>query len=244
MTLIEHFEELRKRLIISIVAWVIGAGVAFGLRNHLLEWLREPLPAHLTLHVFTFIEPFIVSMQIAAFFGFVLASPVIIGQFWGFISPGLYDEEKRWAVPFVLFTVLAFTCGVLFGRYVVMPTIIPMLLAFLGDAVTATLSIRTYISQLLLYMGLLGIVFEMPVLAFLLARIGLLRADTLVGYRRHAVVVNLVLAAGITPTGDPLSLALVGGPLILLYELSIMVVRAAQRKVEEDARDPGFTQAN
>jgi sec-independent protein translocase protein TatC len=90
-------------------------------------------------------------------------------------------------------------------------------------------------------MGLLGAVFEMPVLAFLLARIGLLRAEFLSRYRRHAVVVNLVLAAGITPTGDPLSLALVGVPLILLYEISIVVVRISQQRAEDARANPEFT---
>jgi sec-independent protein translocase protein TatC len=241
LSLIEHFEELRKRLIIAISAWVVGAVVAFYFRSELLAWLSAPLPGHLQLTVFSFIEPFVVSMQISAFFGLILASPVIVGQVWGFIAPGLYPAERRWAVPFVLFTALAFATGVLFSRYVVMPIIIPMLLAFLGDAVTATLSTRIYISQLLVYMGLLGAVFEMPVLAFLLARIGLLRAEFLSRYRRHAVVVNLVLAAGITPTGDPLSLALVGVPLILLYEISIVVVRISQQRVEDARANPEFT---
>ena len=121
MTLIEHFEELRTRLFIAVGAWVVAAGIAFYFRFVLLDWIKEPLPSNITLNAFDILEPFLVSMQIATFFGVVLASPVIVGQIWGFIAPGLYKEERRWAIPFIFLTVLAFASGVLFGRYVVLP---------------------------------------------------------------------------------------------------------------------------
>ena len=103
MTLIEHFEELRNRLFIALGAWVVAAGVGFYFRFVLLEWLKEPLPANFTLNAFGLLEPFIVAMQIATFFGVVLASPIIVGQVWGFIAPGLYKEERRWGNSFYLF---------------------------------------------------------------------------------------------------------------------------------------------
>ncbi len=244
MTLLEHLEELRKRLFIALFAWVVAAGAAFHFRIALLNWLTAPLPGNLTLHYFSILEPFVVSMQIAAFFGLVLASPIIGGQVWGFIAPGLYPEERRWAAPFIILTTLAFATGVAFARFVVLPLTLPILLAFLGDAAAAVLSIGDFISKMLLYMAVFGIIFEMPVLGFLLARLGLIQASWLRQYRRHAIVAGLIVAAVITPTGDPFNFALVGVPLVVLYELSILVVRLSQRKVDRGSEDPEFTSPN
>ena len=244
MTLIEHLEELRTRLFIALAAWVVAAGVAFSFRFRLLDWLKEPLPGELTLNAFGVLEPFLVSMQIAAFFGLVLAAPVIGAQVWGFIAPGLYDEEKRWSVPFVASTALAFALGVLFARYVVLPFALPILLGFLGTEATVLLSIGDYMSKLLLYMAVFGILFEMPVLSFLFARLGFIRAPMLRTYRRHAIVGGCIAAAVITPTGDPFNFALVAGPLVVLYEVSIVVVRFSQRKVDYAGEDSELTSPN
>ncbi len=244
MTLIEHFEELRTRLFIVLGAWVVAAGVAFSFRGQVLEWLKEPLPSNLTLNAFGLLEPFVVSMQIASFFGLVLAAPIILGQIWGFVAPGLYPEERRWAVPFIFLSVLAFTAGVLFGRYVVLPFSIPIILGFLGQEISVLPSIGDYIAKLLTIMAVFGLLFEMPVLGFLLARIGLIRAAVLVQYRRYAIIIGLVLAALITPTADPFNFALVAVPLVVLYEITILVVRISQRKVPYERENPEFTEAN
>ena len=238
MTLIDHFSELRNRLFISLGAWVVAAGAAFVVRFQLLEWLRAPLPDAMTLNYFSILEPFVVSMQIASFFGLVLAAPVIVAQIWAFIAPGLYPEERRYAVPFILFTALAFALGVVFAYYVVLPFTLPILLGFLGGEAQGLLSIGRYISALLLLMGVFGIMFEMPVVGYLLARIGILRAKMMTQHRRWAIVGGLVLAAVITPTADPFNFALVAGPLVVLYELTILVVRISQRKERHGSEDP------
>lgn len=230
MTLIEHFEELRKRLFIAFIAWIVASGVAYAFRFQVLEWLRAPLPENMVLSFFAVLEPFTVSMQIASFFGLVLASPIILGQIWGFVAPGLYREERRYAVPFILFAALAFAAGVAFSYYVVLPVTIPILLSFLGNEAQGLLSIGRYISTLLMLMGVFGLMFEMPVLGFLFARIGILRYEPLVRNRRWAIVIGLVTAAVVTPTGDPFNLALVAIPLIVLYEGTVVVVRFAQRR--------------
>ena len=197
MTLIEHFEELRTRLFIALGAWIVAAGVAFVFRFRILEWMREPLPPTMTLNFFAVLEPFTVSMQISSFFGLVLAAPVLIGQIWGFVAPGLYREERRYAVPFVFFAALAFAAGVAFAYYVVLPITIPILLGFLGGEAQGLLSIGRYISTILMLMGVFGLMFEMPVLGFLFARIGLIRAEPLVRNRRWAIVIGLAAAAEI-----------------------------------------------
>ena len=243
MTLIEHFEELRTRLFIAVGAWIVGAGIAFIFRFTIIDWLNQPLPPNINLVALGFLEPFTVSMQVASFFGLVLAAPVIGGQIWGFIAPGLYDEERRWSVPFILFTALAFALGVLFARYAVLPFTVPVILGFLGGEVTVLPSIGDYISKIILIMAVFGTIFEMPVLGFLFARLGLIYAPMLRQYRRYAIVIGCVLAAVITPTADPFNFALVAVPLVILYEISIIVVRFSQRKVEHGA-DSGFTQTH
>lgn len=244
MTLIEHFEELRNRLFIAIGAWVVGAGVAFYFRFDILEWLKQPLPPNMTLNFFNVLEPFTVSMQISAFFGVVLSSPVILGQVWGFVAPGLYKSERRYAVPFILFAALAFAAGVVFSYYVVLPVTIPILLGFLGDVAQGLLSIGRYISTILLLLGVFGLMFEMPVLGYLLARLGVVRAKPLQRTRRYAIVIGMVFAAVITPTADPFNFALVAVPLLALYELTILVVRLSQRRMDYAREDPELSSTN
>jgi sec-independent protein translocase protein TatC len=235
MTLIDHLEELRWRLLVAVTGWLVAAGATFYFNDKVLALLKAPLPDHVTLHVFNISESFTASIQIAGFFGLVLASPIILSQVWGFIAPGLLKEEKRWAIPFVLLASMAFAGGVAFSYYILLPMSIPILLGFLGDQVTPVLAIGKYISDVLGLMAILGLVFEMPILGFLLAKIGLLQASMLSGIRRYAVVANIILAALITPTGDPFTLALVAVPLVLLYEITVLVVRLSQRRtVSED----------
>ncbi|HRN18175.1 MAG: twin-arginine translocase subunit TatC [Trueperaceae bacterium] len=238
MTLIEHFEELRKRLFIGLIGWLVGSSVAFAFRFEVLDWLKAPLPESMTLNYFTVLEPFTVSMQIAAFFGLVLSFPIILGQVWGFVAPGLYAEERRYAVPFIFFAALAFASGVAFSYYVVLPFSIPILLSFLGGEAQGLLSIGQYISTLLMLMAMFGLMFEMPVMGFLLARIGILRHEPLVRTRRWAIVIGVAAAAVITPTGDPFNLALVAVPLVVLYELTIWVVRFSERRMLHAREDP------
>lgn len=244
LTLIDHFEELRTRLFIALGAWVISAGVAFYFLDRLLSWIQEPLPPNMSLTAFGFLEPFLVAMQIASFFGLVLAAPIIGGQVWGFVAPGLYPEERRWAVPFILLTAIAFGGGVVFARYIVLPFSIPIVLGFLGPEVAVLPSIGDYISKVLLIMAVFGLIFEMPVVGFLLARLGIIRAHQLVTSRKWAVVGGLILAAIITPTADPFNFALVAVPLVVLYEVTILVVRLSQKKEPDEREDTELTSQN
>ncbi|MGL4610217.1 MAG: twin-arginine translocase subunit TatC [Trueperaceae bacterium] len=231
MTLLDHLEELRWRILVAVIAWLIAASVVFYFRLDVIEFLRVPLPNDIKLNFFNISEPFTVAIQIAGFFGFILASPIILSQVWGFIAPGLYKEEKRWAIPFVLLASIAFASGAVFTYYVLWPMILPIMLGFFGDQAAPVLTIGKYISDILGLMAILGLIFEMPVLGFLLAKIGLVRHTMLISIRRYAIIASIILAALITPTGDPFTLGLVAVPLVLLYELTVIVVRLAQRRI-------------
>ncbi|TBH21125.1 twin-arginine translocase subunit TatC [Thermus thermamylovorans] len=234
--LVEHLEELRARILRAVLAWAVMTGVAFAFRVQLLDWLRRPLDAAAARHgiqvnliVLDIVEPFFVSLKVAAFGGLVLALPFIVYQVWAFIAPGLYEHEKRLAVPFLLGAGFSFALGALFAYLVLLPFVVPFLLGFLGDVVTPQISIGRYMGQMLMMMAALGLVFEMPVVSYLLARLGLLTADFLRRNWRVAIVLLLFVSALITPA-DVFSMVVVALPLFVLYWVSVMVAGVAERQ--------------
>ena len=240
--LVEHLEELRARILWSLLAWAVGPGVAWTFRVQLLEWLKRPLDLAATAHgiqvnliVLDITEPFLVSLKVAAFGGLVLALPFIVYQVWAFIAPGLYEHEKRLAVPFLLGAGFSFALGALFAYYAFLPFAVPFLLGFLGDVVTPQISIGRYMGQILMMLTVMGVVFEMPVVSYLLARLGILTSSFLARNWRIAVVLLLTLAAFITPTVDVVSLFIVSGPLLVLYWVSVLVARLAERQRPQEA---------
>lgn len=240
--LVEHLEELRSRLLWSILAWAVATGVAWNFRVQLLGWLKRPLDLaakqngiQVNLIVLDITEPFLVSLKVAAFGGLVLALPFIVYQIWAFIAPGLYEHEKRLAVPFLLGVGFSFALGALFAYYGFLPFAIPFLLGFLGGVVTPQISIGRYMGQVLMMMTVMGLVFEMPVVSYLLARLGILSSNFLARNWRIAVVFLLTLSALITPTVDVVSLAIVSLPLLVLYWISVLVARLAERRRPKEA---------
>jgi sec-independent protein translocase protein TatC len=235
--LVEHLEELRTRLIWALLSWAVGTGVAWTFRVQLLDWLKRPLDLaakqngiQVNLIVLDITEPFLVSLKVAAFGGLVLALPFIVYQVWAFIAPGLYEHEKRLAGPFLLGAGFSFALGAFFAYYGFLPFAIPFLLGFLGDVITPQISIGRYMGQVLMMMTVMGLVFEMPVVSYLLARLGLLSSAFLARNWRIAVVLLLTLAAVITPTVDVVSLSIVTLPLLVLYWISVLVARVGERR--------------
>ncbi len=240
--LMEHLEELRNRLIWSIAAWGVMTVVAFSFRVQILEALRRPLDAYnktanlkAELIVLNITEPFLTAFKVAAFGGLALALPFIVYQIWAFIAPGLYEHERRLAVPFLLGAGFSFGLGALFAYYVLLPFAVPFLLGFLGDVITPQISIGMYMGQILTFLGLMGILFEMPVVSYLLARLGLLSSRFLINNWRIAIVALITLAALITPTVDVVNLSLVSVPLMVLYGISILLVKWAERGRPKEA---------
>jgi len=241
MTFLEHLEELRRRLVFMAVAIAIGFGIGWLLRAPVLDFLLEPVVACLppgTKPVYTTLaEPFLLSMKVAFFTGLVLSFPVLLWQIWRFVAPGLYAHERRWALPFLVFGSLFFLLGCAFGYWIVFPASARFLIGFAGDRLTPMLSVgRLFGFETRLILAL-GLVFEMPVLIAILARIGLVTATWLLRHFKHAVVVISILAAVLTPTPDAPTMLMVALPMTLLYVLGIGVAALVGRPRLDPAAD-------
>lgn len=232
--LFDHLEELRTRILIALVFWGVGSAVGWAYRTQLLEWLKAPLygthlyqAGKLQLISQNITDQLLMSFSIAFWAGLALALPFILHQVWLFVAPGLYSHERRWAAPFVLGAGLSFLLGALFAYFVLLPPMFQFLVDFLGGVVNGYFPIAGYVSQVVTILVAFGLIFELPILAFVLTKIGIVNARMLGGLRRYAFVVILILAAIITPTTDPFNLALVAAPIYLLYEIGILVSRLA-----------------
>jgi sec-independent protein translocase protein TatC len=182
------------------------------------------------LHYTGYIEPFMVYLKVAMYGSIFVSAPWILWQLWLFIAPGLYKREKGIVVPFLFFGTLLFYCGAAFCYFLVMPQAFPALAAIAGADMKPILTMTEQLSLVLAMLLGFGIVFEVPVIIAFLSMIGLVSADFLAKYRRHAIVLNTILAAVITPTGDPFNLALMAIPMIVFYEIGILLARVVGKK--------------
>ena len=172
-------------------------------------------------------------LKVALWAGLVVVSPYLIVQLYGFVAPALYDKEKRHAAPIIIWGSLLFILGVLMNYFIIFPFAFRFLFNYqVYSEVYNQISLSSYISNLLMLSLLMGILFEIPIVNYLLAKAGLLQADTLRKYRRHAIVGIAIVAAVITPTGDAVTLTLVTVPIYLLYEVSIQIVKRVQISVQ------------
>ncbi len=236
LTFMEHLRDLRKRLMHALLGVLVGMIAVGGFVEPIFHWLMNPVraalpPSQQVLHYTSSIEPLMVYLKVAVYGGVFVAAPWVLWQLWQFIAPGLYRKEKRLVVPFLFFGTLLFYVGAAFCYYLVMPPAFPAMLAIAGDATLVPM--LTMSSTLGLVLGMLlgfGVVFEVPVVIAFLALIGVVSADTLAKYRRIAIVVNTLIAAIITPTGDPLNLAMMAVPMILFYEIGIVLARILGKK--------------
>lgn len=243
--LLDHLDELRLRLIWSMSAVAVGMGLAFWQHQQLLALLMAPLTAsaqhqagQVTLISTSLTGQFVAVLNLSFWAGIALALPVILGQIWGFIAPGLYREERRWAGPFVLGAGVAFAVGATFAYLFVLPAMVRFFLDFLAGQVQAMPDVGAYIGMVVTFLVSFGLAFELPIVALILTRMGLVNHQMLRKGWRLAVVLALLLAALITPTPDPGTMLMVAGPLYLLYELSILLARLfALRPTPDDAAE-------
>ena len=242
MTFWEHLDVLRSSIIRMLVAAVAMAVVAFCLKDWLFGWVLAPSQADFFLYRWLNIdaqtlrlvnteltEQFMIHLRVALMVGLLVAAPYILYLLYRFISPGLYERERRVGVRLVAAAYAMFIVGVAVCYMVVFPVSVQFLGNYsVSQDVENLLTITSYVDTLLMLCLVFGIVFELPVLAWLLARFGLLRAEWMSCYRRHAIVAILIVAAIITPTADALTLVIVALPIWLLYEVSVLVVKTTQ----------------
>lgn len=226
MPLMEHLKELRNRLIRVFIALFVTTGISFIFVKQVFEFLIAPMGDTLPQAL----KPTEVLgnyMKVALICGVTLAMPVIVYQIGRFIAPGLTKKERRYLFLLVPGATVSFVAGVAFAYFVMMPAAIPFLLGFLSDVVEQRWAIGEYLSFVTSLLFWLGVAFELPLFVYFLAKIGLVNAEMLSRNRKYALVGIAVLSAVITPTVDPLNMALVMGPLVILYELGVILARIA-----------------
>ncbi|HIP02710.1 MAG TPA: twin-arginine translocase subunit TatC [Campylobacterales bacterium] len=234
-----HLAELRKRLAISVGTVFILFFVMFAFWEPILSWmitpLKEVLPEGSNV-IFTKVqEPFFTALKVAFFTGFIASLPVIFWQLWLFVSPGLYEKEKKMVIPFVTGATVMFLTGSSFCYYVVIPFGFDFLINFGAQLFTALPSIGEYVSFFTKLLLGFGLAFELPVVTFFLAAMGLVTDQTLIGFFRYALVLIFLLSALLTPP-DLLTQFLMAGPMILLYGVSILIAKKINpAKAEEDS---------
>ncbi|QKF73407.1 twin arginine translocation system, TatC protein [Aliarcobacter faecis] len=235
-----HIADLRKRLVISSISIIAMFFICFNFYEPILEWMMVPvkhaLPAGTSMIAVEIQETFFTAMKVAFFAGFIFSLPVIFWQLWLFLAPGLYEHEKKLVIPFVFFATLMFLIGASFAYYIVVPIGFDFLIAFGNSVVSVLPSIGKYVEFFTKLMIGFGIAFELPVITFFLAKIGLVTDETLKGFFRYAVVLIFIVAAILTPP-DVISQILMALPLLFLYGVSIYIAKVfnpAQKEEEEE----------
>tara|TARA_Y100000816_G_scaffold292321_1_gene286995 strand:- start:3040 stop:3768 length:729 start_codon:yes stop_codon:yes gene_type:complete len=232
MPFLDHLEELRWRLIRSIASVLIGAVISFYFIDQIIEFLVKPTEAlknSMDLQVLKVQGMFMIKWSIALFGGIIISIPVLTFQIWKFVAPGLYIDEKKYIIPLIIFTFLSFLCGLIFAYMIVIPFSLGFFTSVGFEGIQNNFSINYYFSFITWLMIGSGLIFELPVIVFILSVIGLLTPAFMRHYRRYAIVIILVLSAFITPP-DPVSLVLMSIPLLVLYEVSIGVSWLVNRK--------------
>ncbi len=227
MSFLEHLDELRKRLMVSVAALGVGFLIALAFIGRIFEFIMKPLqqmlPAGSKLIYTEPTEAFMLQLKMAALAGLFLAMPVILWQLWLFVAPGLYAREKRFALPFIFLATFFFVLGALFSHYIVFPWAWVFLASFSTDYMMFAPKIASVFSLYAQMVLAMGLVFEMPTLVFFLARIGVVTAGFLLRHFKYAVLIIFIVSAVITPTGDMVTQSLMAGPMIGLYLLSIVI---------------------
>jgi len=236
---LSHLEELRKRLVVCAIAVGAGFVISYIFSEQLFSVLTLPLtevlPPESKLIFTSLPEMFIVYIKAALIAGIILASPVIFHEIWMFVTPGLYQTEKRYAIPFVLFSSIIFLIGALFGYFIVFPYGFKFFIGFATEDIQALPSVKEYFSFAIRLLLAFGLVFEMPVVVFFLTKIGLITPEVMKKYRKFAMLGAFIVSAILTPP-DVATQVMMASPLIILYELSIFISRGAYRKRKESSQ--------
>jgi sec-independent protein translocase protein TatC len=218
----DHLDELRHRLIVSIVGVGLGFAVSYGFSQQLLLLLQRPMPTRLIFIAPT--EAFFVNLKVAFYAGLFLSVPLLLFQVWKFVAPGLYEHERRYSFPFLIISTILFLIGAIFAYAVILPIALHFLIAQGGELWQPTITLSNYLSFCMRLILAAGLVFEFPVLMYFLAKVGVVTPEFLVKNRKYAVLLAFVIAAILTPP-DVFSQVLLAVPLFLLFEVSIFVAK-------------------
>lgn len=233
MPFLDHLEELRKRLIYSILSVVLLSMIAYFFSEHIMNFLLQPYPKDEKLIFLAPTEGFIVHIKVAVFAGIIFSLPVIFYQLWHFVAPGLYKKERKYVPLIVFYSSFFFLVGASFCYFVIIRYGLNFLLSFGSDKLEPTIQIKEYLKFVTLLIMVFGIIFELPLLSFFLTKMGILTPEFMRSKRRYGIVLIFIFAAILTPP-DVVTQLFLAGPLILLYEISIWVSKFSMQKNHEN----------
>ncbi|WP_337865952.1 twin-arginine translocase subunit TatC [Ignavibacterium sp.] len=232
MTFIEHLEELRWRIIYSLIGILIGTIAAWIFIDLLVEEVLLS-PAKESGVSLQNLKPFgqiFLYVQIALIAGFIISIPNVFFQFWKFISPALRKHERKYILAIVIFSTVCFLAGIAFAYFVMLPLALSFAVQFGTQTIKNEFAVDEYMSIIISVMLAAGLVFELPMLSFFLSKLGILKPSFMRKYRKHSIVMILIASAVLTPGTDPVSQVILAVPLVLLYEISILVSKFSQKK--------------
>jgi sec-independent protein translocase protein TatC len=237
MTVVEHLEELRKAIIISLVATIIMTMACLVFADRILQVLLEPITSTGNEMVYIHVtEALMTKIGISFFLGFLAALPVTLWQFWSFMIPALRKMERIYFTLFIIISYVLFIAGILFGFFAVYGLGIKFLLEFGGPELMPMISIGKYVSFTLTFLMPFGLVFELPLAAFFLAQLGFLSYKFMVKNRKYALFISVVISAAIVPTPDMITPLLMASPMYFLYEFSAQLVRIIEWRKRKKAK--------
>lgn len=232
MPFLDHLEEMRRRIIKVLISVVALTIICFFFSDYLLEafiYSTKNLEHPINLQVLKVQTIFIIKLEIALIFGIILSLPYLFYHIWGFIAPGLLEEERKWVIPVILFATLSFLAGAVFAYMVIIPLALDFFLGLAPPSVTNNIAIDFYFGFIARLILVFGITFELPVVSLFLTKIGLITPRFLKKYRRYAIVIIFIAAAILTPP-DPTTQVLLAIPLLILYEFTIWISHVFYRK--------------
>lgn len=238
MSLVEHLTELRGRIVVSIVAFGAAFALCFWQNQKLLDIANDPLPADLPVPItFGVTEPFFTTMLVSAYGALILALPFLIYQIYAFILPAMSPRERKTVTPFLIAAPFLFLAGVVFAYFVVMPIAVKFLLNFNDAEFNIQVRAKDYYGFFGLMMVAMGLLFQIPIGVLSVTRLGIATPEWFAKNRRYAIFIIAVVSAA-APGGDPVSMFLIMGPLLLLYEGSILVAKRYGRPPEAEPDPP------
>ena len=242
MTLLEHLDELRRRILRTLIVVVVAFFGCFAFAEEIYNLLARPIEPHVDQLVFDGVaDPFIVQVKVALLAAVFVTSPYLVAQLWGFIAPGLYRREKRYAIPFIFFGSLFFLGGGAFGYFVALPFATEFLVEMgLNANWDADIRIERYLSFAVNVLLGLAVMFQLPIVIFMLSQLGVVTPRFLMRHFRWAVLIIIVVSAIITPTPDAVNMTIVAGPTVLLYLVGVgasALVQRRRKRLEDEDED-------